>query len=125
VLELGPVFPNGIGFDREGTLLWSESFSRRVMALRDGYVQVVCELPDRHFPDGFCLDQQGRLYVGSTYAHCVSVIDDGRIVDRLMCGDGMPTNCCFGGTDLYVTESRRGTIWRFPIGREGLAPLQG
>jgi gluconolactonase len=125
VLELGPVFPNGIGFDREGTLLWSESFSRRVMALRDGYVQVVAELPDRHFPDGFCLDQQGRLYVGSTYAHCVSVIDDGRIVDRLMCGDGMPTNCCFGGTDLYVTESRRGTIWRFPVGREGLAPLQG
>jgi sugar lactone lactonase YvrE len=32
----------------------------------------------------------------------------------------MVTNCCFGETDLYVTESRRGTIWRFPLGREGL-----
>ena len=65
----------------------------------------------------------GRLYVASTYAHCVSVVDGGEIVDRLVCGDGMPTNCCFGGTDLYVTESRRGTIWRFPLGVEGL-PLR-
>jgi sugar lactone lactonase YvrE len=32
----------------------------------------------------------------------------------------MVTNCCFGGTDLYVTESRHGTVWRFPLGREGL-----
>jgi sugar lactone lactonase YvrE len=38
-----------------------------------------------------------------------------------MCGDGMPTNCCFGGTDLYITESRRGTIWRYAVRREGLA----
>jgi gluconolactonase len=120
VLELGPVFPNGIGFGPDGTLYWSESFSRRVMALHDGYVQVVCELPDRHFPDGFCFDREGRLYVGSTYAHCVSVIEDGRIVDRYKCADGMPTNCCFGGTDLYVTDSRNGTIWSFPVGREGL-----
>jgi sugar lactone lactonase YvrE len=81
----------------------------------------VCELPERHFPDGFCLDAQGRLYVASTFAHCVSVIEDGKIVDRLMCGDGMPTNCCFGGSDLYVTESRHGTIWRFALGRSGLA----
>jgi sugar lactone lactonase YvrE len=32
----------------------------------------------------------------------------------------MPTNCCFGGTDLYVTESRHGTLWRFPLDRKGL-----
>lgn len=121
VLQLGPVFPNGIAFDADGTLLWSESFSRRVMALRDGHALPVCELPERHFPDGFCLDAEGRLYVASTFAHCVTVIEDGKIIDRLMCGDGMPTNCCFGGSDLYVTESRHGTIWRFALGRSGLA----
>jgi sugar lactone lactonase YvrE len=27
----------------------------------------------------------------------------------------MPTNCCFGGSDLYVTESRYGTLWRFRL----------
>ena len=41
-------------------------------------------------------------------------------MDRHVCGDGMVTNCCFGGTDLYVTESRRGTLWRFRVGAAGL-----
>ena len=92
-------------------------------ALVDGAPELVIQLPDRHAPDGLCVGADGRLYVASTYGHCVSVVDDGEIVDRLVCGDGMPTNCCFGGTDLYVTESRRGTLWRFALGVEGL-PLR-
>jgi gluconolactonase len=121
VLELEPVFPNGIAFLGDGSLVWTESFSRRVMRLVDGRAEAIIRLPERHAPDGLCVDRDGRLYVASTFAHCVSVVDDGEIVDKLMCGDGMATNCCFGGTDLYVTESRRGTIWRFALGREGLA----
>jgi gluconolactonase len=123
VAELDPVFPNGIGFDGSGTLLWTESLTRRVMALRDGTPEVVITLPERHYPDGFCVGADGRLYVASTYAHCVSVIEGDVIIDRLQCGDGMVTNCCFGNTDLYVTESRHGTLWRFPLGVAGL-PLQ-
>lgn len=125
LLELGPVFPNGIAFDRDGTLLWTESFTRRVMALRGSQPQLVAQLPERHFPDGFCIDEEGRLYVASTYGHCVSVVQGGEIVDRYLCGDGMPTNCCFAGRDLYVTESRRGTLWRFPVGRTGLPLHEG
>ena len=121
VAELGPVFPNGIAFLADGTLVWTESFSRRVMARVDGRDEVVIELPDRHAPDGLCVGQDGRLYVATTFAHCVSVVEDGQIVDRFVCGDGMATNCCFGGTDLYVTESRRGTLWRYRLGRTGLA----
>ena len=123
IVELGPVFPNGLAFSADGTLLWDESFSRRVMALRQDGPEMVIELPERHFPDGFCIDAEGRLYVGSTYAHCVTIVEGGQIVDRLVCGDGMPTNCCFAGTDLYVTESRHGTLWRFPVGRTGLPLL--
>jgi gluconolactonase len=120
IAELGPVFPNGIAFTSDGTLVWTESFSRRVMARVGDRHDVLIELPERHFPDGLCLDAQGRLYVASTFGHCVTVVEAGKIVDRLVCGDGMPTNCCFGGTDLYVTESRRGTLWRFAIGASGL-----
>ena len=120
VIELDPVFPNGIAFRADGTLLWTESFSRRVMALVDGRAELVVELPDRHYPDGMCVGADGRLYVASTYAHCVTVIEDNAIVDRYSCADGMATNCCFGGTDLYVTESRHGTLWRYPLGVEGL-----
>jgi gluconolactonase len=120
VIELGPVFPNGLGFLADGTLVWDESFTRRLVALVDGRQEVLVELPERHFPDGFCVGADGTLYVASTFGHCVSVVVDGKLVDRLMCGDGMPTNCCFGGTDLYVTESRHGTLWRFALGVEGL-----
>jgi gluconolactonase len=120
ILEVGPAFPNGIAFLADGSLAWTESFTRRVMVLADGRPEVLIELPERHAPDGLSVGEDGRLYVASTYAHCVSVVEDGAIVDRLTCGDGMVTNCCFGGTDLYVTESRRGTLWRFPLGRRGL-----
>jgi gluconolactonase len=129
VAELGPVYPNGIGFTPDGSLVWDESFTRRVVVRRDDVDadadEVLIELPDRHFPDGFCYGADGTLYVASTYGHCVSVVVDGVLVDRLMCGDGMPTNCCFGGTDLYVTESRRGTLWRFALGVEGLPLHEG
>jgi gluconolactonase len=120
VVEVGPAYPNGIAFLADATLVWTESFSRRVMALVDGKPEVVLELPDRHFPDGCCVGADGQLYVAATFGHCVDVIADGVIVDRLECGDGMATNCCFGGTDLYVTESRHGTVWRYALGVDGL-----
>jgi gluconolactonase len=120
--EVGPVYPNGIGFDADGALVWVESFSRRAFRLKDGRADLLFELPERHNPDGFCFDATGRMYVASTYAHCVSVIDRGRLVERFTCHEkGMVTNCCFGGTDLYVTESRIGTLWRIPLGVQGLA----
>ena len=41
------MFPNGIAFLTDGTLVWTESFSRRVMAMVDGQPEVVVELPER------------------------------------------------------------------------------
>lgn len=125
VLEVGPVFPNGIAFLADGSVVWTESFTRRVMTLAGGAPEVLIELPERHHPDGLCVGEDGRLYVASTYAHCVSVVEGGEVVDELTCGDGMVTNCCFGDTDLYVTESRHGTLWRFAVGRRGLALSTG
>ena len=123
IRELGPVFPNGIAFDAAGRLLWTESFSRRVM--RDDGADTTCliELPARHWPDGCCVGAGGELYVASTYAHCVSVIREGELVEQLKCGDGMVTNCCFGGVDgttLFITDSRRGLVWAAELGVAGL-----
>jgi gluconolactonase len=124
IAEVGPVFPNGIAFDAAGTLHWTESFTRNVMKMVDGKPEIVIALPEKHMPDGMCFGADGKLYVASTFAHCVSVVDlssgTAEIVERLMCGDGMPTNCCFAGTSMYVTESRRHTLYRFDLGVEGL-----
>lgn len=124
IREVGPVFPNGIAFDPDDRLLWTESFTRLVMAADGVDSHALGELPERHYPDGFCVGADGTLYVAATYAHCVAVIRDGQIVDRLMCGDGMITNCCFGGPDgttLYITDSRRGLIWAAELGVPGLS----
>jgi sugar lactone lactonase YvrE len=67
------------------------------------------------FGDGFCLDAEGRFYVASTIEHGVRVVDpDGTVVDFLEIeGDGLTTNCCFGGPDLrtlYATDAIPGNV---------------
>ena len=54
----------------------------------------------------------------STIADCVLVVDrDGTIVDRLTIdGDGLTTNCCFGGEDnrtLFATDALPGNVVAF------------
>jgi gluconolactonase len=68
--------------------------------------------------DGFCLDAQGRFYVASTVEHGVRVVEpDGTIVEFLEIeGDGVTTNCCFGGPDLrtlYVADAIPGSLVAF------------
>jgi gluconolactonase len=65
--------------------------------------------------DGFCVDVDGRFYVCATIEHCVLVVDhDGTIVERLMIeGEGLTTNCCFGGDDgrtLFATDALPGRV---------------
>jgi gluconolactonase len=62
-----------------------------------------------------CADVDGRLYVCCTRDHAVRVFEpDGTEVDRLdVPGDGLVTNCCFGGDDLrslFVTEGMPGRV---------------
>jgi gluconolactonase len=65
--------------------------------------------------DGFCVDVDGRYYVASTNEHGVRVLEsDGSVVDFLeIPGEGITTNCCFGGPDLrtlYATDALPGNV---------------
>jgi gluconolactonase len=65
--------------------------------------------------DGFCVDVDGRCYVASTNEHGVRVVEpDGSVVDFLeIPGEGLTTNCCFGGPDLrtlYATDALPGNV---------------
>jgi gluconolactonase len=125
VVELGPVYPNGIAFSPEGRLTWSESFSRRISVLGDGgRPELLLQLPPARMPDGMRFGADGLCYLASPTASCVLVLDGAETVAELACGDGLVTSCCFVDEDLYVTaagaspigrpeEAKPGTLWRF------------
>ncbi|GIU90659.1 MAG: gluconolactonase [Acidimicrobiia bacterium] len=110
-------FCNGLAFEPDGTLVVVERAGlQRVHA--DGTRDWVVEMLGRGAGDGFCVDADGRFYVASTIEHGIRVVDrDGTILDFLPIeGDGLTTNCCFGGPDLrtlYVTDALPGRLVAF------------
>jgi gluconolactonase len=108
------LYCNGIAIDRDGNLVVVERQGLQRL-LPDGSREWVIETLGRGAGDGFCLDADGRYYVASTIEHGVRVVDaDGSIVDFLaLDGDGLTTNCCFGGADgrtLFATDALPGRV---------------
>jgi gluconolactonase len=107
-------FCNGIAFTPDGSLVVVERRGlQRVFA--DGTREWVIEKLGEGGSDGFCLDAEGRYYACATIEHGVRVVDpDGTVVDFLeIPGDGVTTNCCFGGAGgrtLFATDSIPGNL---------------
>jgi gluconolactonase len=121
VVAAGLVYPNGIGVEADGTVVIVENGLQSgrsdfgLVRLRDdgNHERFV----DRT-GDGFCLDTDGRFYLAGGI-HGVTVVDpDGTVVEELrLPGQGVTTNCCFGGPDgrtLYATEAMPGGVWAWP-----------
>jgi sugar lactone lactonase YvrE len=107
---------NGIAFEPDGGLVVIERLGllRLDVTGGDNHEWVIENLGPGG-GDGFCLDVDGCFYVCSTIDHCVLVVDrDGAIVERLAIeGDGLTTNCCFGGADgrtLFATDALPGRV---------------
>jgi gluconolactonase len=125
VHHLGPVFPNGIGFDTEDRLIWSESRTRMIMASGDP-PSVVCRLGAPSRPDGFAVCADGSLVVATLESGGLDVIPPAntseRVTERHVWAKGvMATNCAFEGSTLWVTdgsstpdevERPTGRLWR-------------
>ena len=134
VLELPGVYPNGIAFDAQQRLYWTESAARRVQRLDDGKPVTFCQLPDDRVPDGMAFAADGRLFVATTISQGVTVISpDGAVLDEIHLGEHA-TNCVFDGSDLYVTATREadieasqrtGTFWRVETDGTGLELIPG
>lgn len=112
-------YVNGIAFEPDGGLVVIERTGLlRLDVTGGGEHEWVIEHLGRGGGDGFCVDVDGRFYVCSTIDHCVLVVDlDGTIVDRLTIdGEGLTTNCCFGGDDLrtlFATDALPGNVVAF------------
>jgi gluconolactonase len=130
----GLYYPNGIGIERDGTLVVVENglMGRPHFGLvrlhadggRDRFV-------DRT-GDGFCFDVDGRIYLAGG-VHGVTVLEpDGEVVEVLeIPGAGVTTNCCFGGDGLrtlFATEAVPGGVvaWEsMPTPGAEVTPWQG
>jgi gluconolactonase len=134
VLELPGVYPNGIAFDAQQRLYWTESMAHRVRRLSGGKAVTFCQLPDTHVPDGMAFAADGRLFVATTVSGGVTVVSpDGAVLEEIHLGEHA-TNCIFDGADLYVTATRAadieasqrtGTFWRLETDATGLELIHG
>jgi len=134
LLERPGVYPNGIAFDAQQRLYWTESAAHRVCRLEDGEAVTFCQLPDSHVPDGMAFAADGRLFVCTTISQGVTVVSpDGAVAGEIHLGEHA-TNCIFDGSDLYVTATREadieasqrtGTFWRVETDAIGLDLIPG
>lgn len=134
LLERPNVYPNGIAFDREQRLYWTESMAHRVCRLDEGEPVTFCQLSDEHVPDGMAFAADGRLFVATTVSGGVTVISPGgEVLSEIHLGEHA-TNCLFDGTTLYVTATgtpdieaaeRTGTFWRVGTDTAGLDLIPG
>jgi gluconolactonase len=122
LVETGPVYPNGIAAEPDGSIVWTESYPARVRRRGpDGTVELVATLPDGRIPDGVKLDADGRLHVAAAGAGGIDVLaPDGEHLTFLATG-GTPQNCVFDGRELYVTDFGEAT----PDTDEARAPAIG
>lgn len=136
VEELDYVYPNGIVAEPDGSIVWVESYTLRVVRrTADGRRSVIHTLPEGHIPDGLKIDVDGNLWITAVAAGGVDIIArDGTPIDFLDSG-GTILNCCFGkGGALYLCDmgpfdvtgsAMTGRLVRVEVGVEGMPLFRG
>jgi len=132
LMERPGVYPNGIAFDAQGRLYWTESAAHRVCRLDDGQATTFCQLSDNHVPDGMAFAADGRLFVCTTISGGLTVLSaEGEVLEEIVLNEHA-TNCIFDGPALYVTatkvadihaDQRTGSFWRVDTDASGGLPL--
>src|SRR6266852_1219688 len=134
LLERPRVYPNGIAYDGQRRLYWTESLAHRDCRLEDGKATTFSQLSDGHVPDGMAIAADGRLFVCTTISGGVTVLSpDGEVLEEIQLGQHA-TNCIFDRSALYVTAThtadieasqRTGTFWRVETDAMGLDLIPG
>jgi gluconolactonase len=114
VVAGGFQYCNGIALEPDGTPVVVEALGL-VRLHPDGSREWIVERLGGAAGDGLCLDADGRFYVACTSDHVVRVLEpDGTEVEVLeIPGEGITTNCCFGGPDLrtlFATDGLPGNV---------------
>lgn len=137
LLELEPVYCNGIVVEANGDIVWVETYTNAVKRrTKDGRIVPLCVLPEKGKPDGMKIARSGSLYITALLAEGLDVVrPDGSYAGFLPVGKA-PTNCAFVGNKLYVTDGGHlglspdpemaGALWEIELDDdEGLPLFQG
>lgn len=135
--EIGPSYPNGIVVEPDGSIVWVESYQRRVYRRRPGgRSELIHQLPEGHVPDGLKIAADGKLWLTSFMSGGVDILaPDGSPVDFLETG-GVPLNCVFHEGALIITDfgditavtaeaPMDGRLWRVEVETEGMSLFRG
>jgi gluconolactonase len=134
ILDDGPVFINGLGFDPDGArLLVTATLSSQLLSYLIapdggfGAPEIVHTFADG-WPDGMTVSARGDYWVALTAADRIDVVDMwGRSVAEIGLPPGsLPTNVCIGGSrsdELWVTAAHSESLLRIVF--EGEVPPLG
>lgn len=134
--ELDYVYPNGIVAEPDGSIVWVESYTRRVVRRTPaGKKTVIHTLPEGHIPDGLKIDVNGDLWIATVASGGVDRIHkDGTPVDFVEVG-GTILNLCFGrGGKLFCCDmgpfdtsgaAMTGRLAEVDVGVEGMPLFRG
>lgn len=129
-LHTGMAYPNGIALSPDAkTLIVAETYTAKLLAFaitapgEIGKPREFATLRDGAWPDGLCVDAEGRVI---TTGHGVAALqvfppDGGAQEDEIPMEEPYATNICFGGEgfrQIYATHSGSGRIvsveWKTP-----------
>jgi len=134
--ELDYVYPNGIVAEPDGSIVWVESYTLRVVRRTpDGKKSVIHTLPDGHIPDGLKIAENGDFWITTVASGGVDHIrKDGTPIDFLEVG-GTILNCAFGkGGKLFCCDmgpfdtsgaAMTGRLVEVDLGVEGMPLFRG
>lgn len=105
VVHTGHTFPSGIAVADDGSLLWAECYTNRILRLPPGgEPEILCTLPEEQLPESLKTGPDGTLWVAGLFAEGVVVLDRrGRQTDFVRTG-GLPLNSVLADGTLYVTD---------------------
>jgi len=123
VVDDGPVFVNGLAFDRDGSrLLVTATLSSQLLSYAVSPASA-CGPPDvvhtfvNGWPDGMAASARGDYWVALTGADRIDVVDAAgtRVGEVKLPTGSLPTNVCIGGErsdELFVTAAQSQTLLR-------------
>lgn len=107
LVSVGKSYPNGIAAEADGSIIWVESYTRRVRRWHpNGATEEVYEFSDeRHVPDGLAVAENGDLYIATLSSGGFHVLGrDGSRARLVDLGGTIVSNCVFEGPALYLTD---------------------